>query len=377
MSNEISQIKPLPLLELHKEKGAKTGEFAGWEVPLYYTGILKEHIKVRKQAGLFDVSHMGYFIIEGRDARNYLSGLLSASFERLQPGFAVYSLLTNEEGGIVDDVILYQKGEGDYFLIVNASNLEKDWDWLQSHKGGHQVELTDLSAEKMFFALQGPASEKILTKYTGLNFSRIGRFQFQIFDFQGVETLICRTGYTGEDGFEILLPKPKGADLWLDLLKAGEAEGLAPIGFGARDTLRLEARYPLYGHELNDETTPVEAGLNWAVDFEKEFIGSEKNKKQKEEGVSKQLIGFEVLGRQIPRQGYDLYVKNKKAGTVTSGCMAPTLKKNIGLGYVKAASAAAKDLAIDVRGERIPCKAVKGHFYIGESLKKFHKHRFK
>ncbi len=373
MENDLFQTKPLPLLELHREKGAKIADFAGWEVPIYFTSIIEEHEAVRNTAGLFDVSHMGYFLIEGLDAREFLSSLLTANFDKLKPEAGIYSLMTNEAGGIIDDVILYEKNIHEYFLVVNASRISEDWEWLSSNQKDFQVKLTDFSFRKTFFALQGPKSEAIITEFTGLDFSKVMRFQFQIFNYQGVEVIICRTGYTGEDGFEILLPKPKGGDFWKGLLRVGEALGLRPVGFGARDSLRLEARYSLYGHELTEEVTPLEAGLSWAVDLDKNFIGSEKIKAQKEKGISKRLIGFEALGRQIPRAGYKLYLNGAESGFVTSGGMSPTLKKNIGLGYIDSPKPVIEGVEIEIRGQKIPCRIVKGPFYIGGSLKRFSK----
>jgi aminomethyltransferase len=368
----MDKSRSLPLEELHRKAGAKIVEFAGWQVPVYYTGILQEHHAVREKAGLFDISHMGVFFIEGKDARRFLSGLLTVSFDKLDLGAAVYSLMTNEAGGIVDDVILYQRGENRYFLIVNAVNTEKDAEWLKKYLIG-DVRITDWSPEKVLLALQGPKSEAILSQFTDMDLSDVGRFRFHVGRFQGSEIIYCRTGYTGEDGFEILTSKENGAALWAGLMVSGVEYGLVPAGFGARDSLRIEARYSLYGHELTEETSPLEAGLGWAVDLGKNFIGSEKIKEQKEKGVSKRLIGFEVLGRQIPREGYSLYLNGKEAGKVTSGVMSPTLKKNIALGYVDSTAPVKEGLEIEVRGQKVPCKMVKGHFYIGESLKKFSK----
>jgi len=371
MSTETeSQLRSLPLLALHRERGAKIAAFAGWEVPIYFTSILEEHDAVRTKAGLFDISHMGYFTVLGKDTRKFFDRLLTADLKKLSPGGAVYSLMTKDSGGIIDDVILYERDEDSYFLIVNAGTREKDWSWIVSRKGAYDIRMKDESFAKVLFALQGPRSEALLTGLLKADLSRLRRFQFTTVQRDGHEIILSRTGYTGEDGFEILAPLPYGETLWQDLLKNGEA---VPIGFGARDTLRLEARYPLYGHDMDETTTPLEAGLGWAVDTSKNFPGSEKIRSQKEKGFLKRMTGFEVLGRAIPREGYEIYWKGKPAGKVTSGGMSPSLKKNIGLAYVESTQPVTEGLEIQIRGERVPCQVVKGPFYVGESLKRFQK----
>jgi len=371
-SPSTKDIRPLPLLDLHKERGARLVEFAGWQVPIYFSSILDEHSCVRDRAGLFDISHMGYFTVKGKQAREFLDNLLSASLEKLEPGKAVYSLLTNEKGQVLDDVIVYQKGEADYFLIVNAGTTEKDWKWIGKHKP-QGVQLEDLSRKKVLLACQGPAGEFIVSDFFKKKLSGLARFEFEIADYQGNEVLLSRTGYTGEDGFEILAPLELGSEIWKGLLQVGASHGMEPVGFGARDTLRLEARYLLYSHDMDESVTPLQAGLGWAVDLNKEFIGSAEMKKQKAQGWTKRLIGFEVLGRVIPREGYELYWKGKSVGKVTSGCLSPTTRKSIGLGYLDTQEAVKEDLEIKIRGELYLCRIIKGPFYIGESLKKFSK----
>lgn len=365
-----TQLRSLPLLHLHRARGAKIAAFAGWEVPIYFTSILEEHEQVRSRAGLFDISHMGYFTFSGKDTRKFFDCLLTANLSRLAPGGAVYSLMTKESGGIVDDVILYQRDENNYFLIVNAGTREKDWGWITSHQGSFDVRMKDESFGKVLLALQGPKSEQILTQLFKTDLSKLRRFQFAIVRHDGHEIILSRTGYTGEDGFEILAPLSYGETLWEALLKTGDA---LPIGFGARDTLRLEARYPLYGHDMDETTTPLEAGLGWAVDVTKTFPGSGVIRAQKEKGFAKRMTGFEVLGRSIPREGYEMYLNGKPAGKVTSGGMSPSLKKNIGLSYVDSPVPVKEGLEIQIRNERVPCRAVKGPFYVGESLKRFQK----
>jgi aminomethyltransferase len=365
-------LRSLPLLELHRTQGAKIAAFAGWEVPIYFTSILEEHDAVRNRAGLFNISHMGYFIFKGKGARNFLNSLLTASLASLKPCTAVYSLVTNEQGGVLDDVILYERHNESYILIVNAGTREKDWHWILSRKPA-DVEMEDKTFEKVLFALQGPNSEALMEKYFKVKIAELKRFQFMSLTYMGKDTFFFRTGYTGEDGFEIMAPLQDGEEIWKGLLYAGKEEGLLPVGFGARDTLRLEARYPLYGHEMDETTNPFEAGLGWAVDLDKDFVGRQALREAKKKGVTRQLVGFEVLGRGIPREGYEMYLKGKLAGKVTSGCLSPTLKKNIGLARVESAAPVTEGLEIQVRSERFPCKVIKEPFYIGESLKKFSK----
>ena len=352
-------IRHLPLHERHAQKGARFGAFGEWEVPLYYTTILDEHAAVRQAAGLFDISHMGEFWISGPEALGFLEGLLPRPIAPITVGQALYMPLLNEHGGIVDDIIVYRFADDEFLLIVNAGNVAKDSDWIRAHLSPG-VNFTDLSEEMGLLALQGPKSPTILERALG------GRIDLKYYHFRKYGSgMISRTGYTGEDGFEIMADNQDLPGLWDTLMNAGAPLGLVPTGFGARDTLRLEAAMPLYGHDMNDETTPLEVGINWAVDLTKaSFIGKEPLVRQKETGVRKKLIGFEMVGRGIPRQHYEICKKGKRLGEVTSGSFAPTLKKNIGMGFMAAAeSQPGNEIEIMIREQSLAARIVPLPFY--------------
>ncbi len=359
------QIRYLPLHQRHVERGAKLGQFGDWEVPLYYTSILEEHDAVRNRAGLFDISHMGEFFIRGSAALAFLEQVLPRPISSMTLGKALYMPLLNNHGGFIDDIILYRL-EPDFFLmIVNAGNVDKDFEWLQSCKKRldpqNTFELTNQTDEKGLLALQGPKSEAIVRAAFGAEFASLGYYYAKPWK----KGLIARTGYTGEDGFEIMVDQKHLNELWNLLFKFGTAEGLVPAGFGARDTLRLEAAMPLYGHDMDDQITPLEAGIGWAVDLNKPgFIGREPLVKQKAEGVQKKLVGFEMIDRGIPRQGFEIKKGEKSLGVVTSGSFSPTLQKNIGLGYVVASEAAAgNEIEILIRDKAVKARIIKLPFY--------------
>lgn len=327
-------LKRLAIHDLHVKAGAHLGAFGEWEVPLCFNSILQEHEAVRTRAGLFDISHMGEFFISGRDALGFLDYLLPRKMERLKDGKAFYAPLLNAEGGIVDDLIVYQVHPDQFLLIVNAANIHKDFNWIQHHLPT-TVHLEDASQHLSLFALQGPRSQAILETLFGCDFHLLGYYQFLHLKTKWGELFISRTGYTGEDGFEIVADTDEAVPLWEALMAAGKSQELVPIGFGARDTLRLEAAMLLYGQDMDDSTSAVEAGLEWAVDFDKaNFIGRERNVREREMGPSRRLVGFEMAGRGIPRQGFAIEKEGHIIGQVTSGGFAPTLKRNIGLGYV-------------------------------------------
>ena len=348
-----TEPKKLPLHEEHLLRGARMGDFGGWLVPLFYTSIMEEHTAVRTQAGVFDISHMGEFLVEGPGSLNFLEKNLPRRIAPIKSGQAVYIPLVNDRGGMVDDIIVYRMAEQKFLIIVNAGNIEKDFDWFHA-RISPGVTLTDRSQEMGLLALQGPLSHTILLECFGAFYKDLRRYHYK--DFEG--GMIARTGYTGEDGFEIMVPKNKLKQIWDVLFRVGEKHGLLAIGFGARDTLRLEAAMPLYGHELTDEITPLEADLGWAVDLTKdEFPGIEVLKKQKREGIQKKRIGFEMTGRGIPRQGFEIQKNGKVIGTVTSGSFIPTTGKNIGMAYVATAEAKTGNV-IDVMVRGKPVKAV-------------------
>jgi aminomethyltransferase len=339
-------------------------EFAGWEMPVQYTGVMSEHVAVRARAGLFDVSHMGEIEIRGPGALDLCQKITANDISRMKTQQAQYNLLMNERGGIVDDVIFYRI-EPSYFLIcVNAANSDKDFAWIQKQATG-RVEIENASARYAQLALQGPLAEKILQALTTLQLGEIKPFFFASGDVSSVRCLVARTGYTGEDGFELYCDSSDAEKLWNSLLENGKLLGLEPAGLGARDTLRLEKAYPLYGHELDDTTTPLEAGLEWVIKLGKgAFIGREILLKQKEEGVKRKLVGLELLQPGIARSEYPVSKDGRPMGRVTSGTKSPTLGKSIALAYV-AAEEAQLDNTVDVgiRGRKIRAKIVSLPFY--------------
>lgn len=357
-------LKRLPLHDLHVKAKAHLGAFGEWEVPLYFTSILEEHEAVRTRAGLFDISHMGEFFITGRDAKAFLDFLLPRRMNRLKDGKALYSPLLNENGGIVDDLIVYQLGPEKFLLIVNAGNIEKDFQWIL-HRAPASVTVENASEAKSLFALQGPRSLEVLQTLFHCDFQSIGYYHFLNLATEWGELFISRTGYTGEDGFEIMANANDAVRLWQAILDAGKPWNLKPIGFGARDTLRLEAGMLLYGQDMDDTTSAVEAGLSWAVDFEKtHFIGRDRNLLERDKGATRRLVGFEMLERGIPRHGFGIEKKGRALGQVTSGGFAPTLKKSIGLGYVPPEEAKiGNKFEITIRNQKVTAKVVPLPFY--------------
>jgi len=360
MTLETESTQQLPLHDEHIRKGARMGDFGGWLVPLYYTSIMEEHAAVRNKAGIFDISHMGEFLVEGPNAIAYLERNLPRRVASVKLGQAIYMPLVNDKGGMVDDIIVYRMAEQKFLIIVNAGNIEKDFSWFHARLT-EGVTLTDLSSEMGLLALQGPLSQIILLECFGAFYKDLRRFYYK--DFEG--GVIARTGYTGEDGYEIMVPKAKLKQVWDVLFRVGEKHGLLPVGFGARDTLRLEAAMPLYGHELNDELTPLEAVLDWAIDLTKDYFpGSEILKKQKQVGVSRKRIGFEMVERGIPRQGFEIQKNGKTVGSVTSGSFIPTTGKNIGMAYVAATEAQTGNiLDVVIRGKAVKAAVVSLPFY--------------
>jgi aminomethyltransferase len=352
-------LKKTVLHAAHRRAGAKMVEFAGWQMPVQYSGVIDEHLAVRSRAGLFDVSHMGEIEVRGAGALEFCQRISANDVARIKISQAQYNLLLHENGGIVDDVIFYRL-ESDRFLIcVNASNCEKDFSWMRRHAGAG-VEVTDMSARYAQLALQGPLAKKILQPLTALALGELKTFHFQFADVASVRCLISRTGYTGEDGFELYCDADAAEGLWASLLRAGAGDGLMPAGLGARDTLRLEKGYPLYGHELDDTTTPLEAGLDWVVKLSKPtFMGRDAILRQKSEGVHRRLVGLELLEPGIARNGYALYRHGRAVGHVTSGTKSPTLGKSIALGYVsREAAEGDENIEVEIRGRRTRAKIV-------------------
>ena len=360
----VSTLKHLPLHDLHVKAGAHLGAFGDWEVPLYFSSILDEHETVRTQAGVFDISHMGEFFVRGKEAKEFLDELLPRKMDRLRDGKALYAPLLNDAGGMVDDLIVYQMNPENYLLIVNAANIEKDFNWIHDHLEG-EVELQNVSDEKCLLALQGPRSQAITEALFRRDFRSLGYYHFLVLKSEWGDLFVSRTGYTGEDGFEIMMDSDAAVSFWKTLFDAGKPFGLKPIGFGARDTLRLEAGMFLYGQDMDDSTSAVEAGLEWAVDFDKpRFIGRGRNVQEKEKGASRRLVGLEMRERGIPRHGFEIQKREHKVGRVTSGSFSPTLKKNIGLGYVPAQeSQIGNQIEIEIRGQALKAGIVKLPFY--------------
>lgn len=372
-------MKRTALYEQHKAAGGRLIDFGGWELPVQYSSVMEEHTSCRTTGGIFDVSHMGEFHVEGPGSAPFLDYLVSNHVSGLNVGQAQYNLLCNADGGIVDDLVIYRRGPERFLLVVNASNTDKDFQHctqvLASYRERHPaadrenlIQLTNESARYSQIALQGRIAESLLQPYADVSLTGIKTYCFAegLFN-KSIPAIFARTGYTGEDGFEIYVPWDSGPLVWNTLLEAGRPRGLLPCGLGARDTLRLEMKYPLYGHELNDTTNPFEAGLGWVVKLQKgDFVGLPRLLVLKERGNQKQLIGFKLLERGIPRQGYTLVETQtgKPIGEVTSGTQSPSLKEAIGVGYVNAQYAAVgTEIGIEIRGQVVKGQVVKTPFY--------------
>ncbi|WP_027963423.1 glycine cleavage system aminomethyltransferase GcvT [Halalkalibacillus halophilus] len=364
----MTEVKRTPLFPEYEKLGAKTVDFGGWDLPVQFSSIKEEHHATRESAGLFDVSHMGEIDVKGSDSEAYLQKMITNDLSKVKVGQAQYTAMCYEDGGTVDDFLVYKLKEDHFLLVVNAANTQKDFDWLQEHVEG-EVTLTNISNDLVQLALQGPKAEKILQKLTDDDLSKIKFFRFKervVFD--GIENpaLVSRTGYTGEDGFEIYLNKNSGSDLWQAILETGKNDGLLPVGLGARDTLRFEANLALYGQELTKNITPIEAGLNFAVKVKKdvEFIGKEVLKQQKEEGPSRKLIGLEMVDKGIPRNGYEVLKNGEVVGFITSGTQSPSLGKNLGLAIVDTAyTNVGETLTVQVRKKQLEAKVIERPFY--------------
>ncbi|MGI6609013.1 MAG: glycine cleavage system aminomethyltransferase GcvT [Limnochordia bacterium] len=364
-------LRRTPLNEIHRAAGARMVEFGGWDMPVQYSGVLAEHRTVRTKAGMFDLSHMGELLVSGPDALHALQTVTTNDLSTLGAGQAQYTMLCVPSGGILDDILVYRVAEG-YLLVVNAANTEKDIAWLQEHLKG-EVRLEDRSEQTALIALQGPLAEQILQSVTSASLSELYSFEWMNGSVASVPSIISRTGYTGEDGFELYFPADEAAGVWEALMSVGTPLGMVPVGLGARDTLRLEARLTLYGNDIDEETTPLEAGLGFFVKLDKpDFIGREALLAQKEAGVSRRLVAFVVEGRGIPRHGYSICdEQGTPIGTVTSGSFSPTMEKDIGMGYVETSLAkAGSRIFIDVRGKARPAEIIKGRFVQGHTRRR-------
>ena len=353
------------LTHIHESLGAKMVPFAGYNMPVQYEGVNAEHETVRNGVGVFDVSHMGEFLISGPNALALIQKVTTNDAATLVIGKAQYSCLPNENGGIVDDLIVYKIKDEQYLLVVNASNIEKDWNWISS-KNDVGAEMKNISDDYSLLAIQGPMAMEAMQSLTSVDLAAIKYYHFEVADFAGVEhVIISATGYTGSGGFEIYAKNTEIEQIWNKVFEAGKAYGIKPIGLAARDTLRLEMGFCLYGNDINDTTSPLEAGLGWITKFNKDFTNSENLKAQKEAGVSRKLVGFELTERGIPRHDYEIVDANGTIiGLVTSGTMAPYLNKGIGLGYVTTEfSGVDSEIFIRIRKNDIPAKVVKLPFY--------------
>jgi len=368
----MSDLKRTPLYGVHVELDAKLVPFAGYSMPVQYpTGIRREHEAVRTAAGLFDVSHMGEFLVTGPEATEYVAWITTNDPHELDIGDAQYSVMCHEAGGIIDDLLVYRLGEDRFRLVVNAANHAKDWKHCQVQAGRFDVRLEDESDGVALLALQGPAAQAILAPLCSEPIDPIGFYQFRQGHVAGAPCVISRTGYTGEDGFELYLPNGRAVAVWEALVEAGAPAGLIPAGLGARDSLRLEMGYALYGNDLDDETTPLEAGLDWLVKLGKEaFIGREALELQKKEGLTRRLRGFRLLERGFPRAGYDVSYEGDVVGQVRSGTVSPTLGEGIGTAYLPPAAGPGARIAIHIRDAAVPAEVVVPPFYTEGSLRK-------
>lgn len=360
-------MKNTALTAVHEQLGAKMVPFAGYNMPVQYEGVIAEHNNVREHVGVFDVSHMGEFWVKGPGALDLIQKVTSNDASKLVPGKVQYSCLPNDKGGIVDDLLVYCESPESFMLVVNASNIEKDWNWISSHNT-FDCEMTNTSDEISLLAVQGPKAVAALQSLTSINLADMAYYTFETGVFAGVDNVIVSaTGYTGAGGFEIYFPNAAAEEIWNAVFAAGADQNIKPIGLAARDTLRLEMGFCLYGNDIDDTTSPLEAGLGWITKFTKDFINSDALKQQKEAGVTRKLAAFELIDRGVPRHGYSIVdADGNEVGTVTSGTMSPSTGKAIGLGYVpKDLSAIDTEIGIQVRNKVLKAKVVKLPFYKG------------
>lgn len=360
----MDEVKQIPLNDLHIKLGGKMVAFAGYNMPVRYSSDIEEHMTVRTGVGIFDVSHMGEFTIEGPQALDLIQRVTSNDAATLADGQAQYSCLPNDKGGIVDDLIVYKIARDKYFLVVNASNIEKDWNWI-GRFNTEGATIRNISDDMCLFAVQGPRAVEVLQKLTKTDLRSIPYYHFAVGDFSGVrDVIMSNTGYTGAGGFEIYVNKESAQKVWDSIFRAGNDEGIKPIGLGARDTLRLEMGFCLYGNDIDDTTSPLEAGLGWITKFTKEFTNAAALKKQKEQGVSRKLVGFKMIDKGIPRHDYAIKdAAGNVIGRVTSGTISPVLGSGIGLGYVQSAHASTgTEIFIDVRGRNLKASVQKPPF---------------
>jgi aminomethyltransferase len=358
-------MKNTPLSDHHISLGAKMAEFAGYNMPISYKGIKEEHHQVRNSVGMFDVSHMGEFLLEGDHALDLIQRVTSNDASKLIDGQAQYSCLPNDEGGIVDDLLVYRISDKKYMLVVNASNIEKDWNWISSHNSMN-VSMKNISLDMGLLAIQGPNAAATLQKLTTVTLSDIPYYHFNVGEFGGCQNItISNTGYTGAGGFELYIPNESLVEVWKKIMEAGAEFNITPIGLGARDTLRLEMGFCLYGNDIDDTTNPIEAGLGWITKFTKPFVGEQYAKDLKENGAKRKLVGIEMLERGIPRHGYEVVDSSgQNIGVVTSGSQTPSLEKSIGMAYVNIPyNKIDSEVFVKIRDTNVKAKVVKTPFY--------------
>ncbi|NBG88039.1 glycine cleavage system aminomethyltransferase GcvT [Isachenkonia alkalipeptolytica] len=361
----MENVKKTPLYEEHLNLEGKVVDFHGWALPIEYEGILQEHQAVRERAGLFDVSHMGELRIKGDQAEAFVQYLMTNDITTMDDGQIVYTFMCYPHGGVVDDLLVYKYDRKHYYLVINASNVDKDFQWIRDQKKDFKVEVQNESDEVAEVAIQGPKAEEILQKLTDTPLKEITFFTFKEgVKISGKDCLVSRTGYTGEDGFEVYMKPEDAREIWRDILRVGKEEGIQPAALGARDTLRFEAGLPLYGNELSKDITPLEAGFGFFVKFtEDDFIGKEALQKHKKEGVQRKIVGFELMKKGIPREGYEVYKEGQKIGVVTTGYLSPTLGKSIGLALVDVEHGKmGKTIQIKVRKREIDAQIISKRF---------------
>ncbi|MBP7892130.1 MAG: glycine cleavage system aminomethyltransferase GcvT [Firmicutes bacterium] len=360
------ELRRTPLYEAHVEAGGRIVDFGGWALPVQYTSILEEHRAVRERAGLFDVSHMGEIHLTGPDAMAFIQHLVTNDCSQMQVRQIVYSPMCYADGGVVDDILIYRVCENDYWLVVNASNTDKDYDWISRNASGYDVTVTNISAQVAQIAIQGPAAQTISQRNTACDLDSI-KFFWCLPEamIAGRKCLVSRTGYTGEDGFEIYCKPEDARHIWDTLLESGKADGLIPAGLGARDSLRFEAALPLYGHEISQDISPLEGNLGFFVKLGKsEFIGREALAAQKEQGLTSRVAGLELAGRGVPREGYPVMAEGREIGRITSGMFSPTFNKGLAMALISTEHARpGTALTIDIRGKAVPATVVKTPFY--------------
>ncbi|MDK2945574.1 glycine cleavage system aminomethyltransferase GcvT [Geotoga petraea] len=365
----MADLKKTPLNKQHKKLGAKMIDFGGWEMPVWYSSIIEEHNTVRENCGLFDVSHMGEIDIKGEETKKFVDYILTNKIHEMKEKDAIYTPMLNKDGGIIDDLLAYMINEKKFLLVVNASNVEKDFEWIKSQSRNFDVEVKNVSDEWGQIAIQGPNSEKILQKYVKIDLDKIGFYKFDYETIDGEKVIISRTGYTGEDGFELYMPEKIAEKIWIDLIGLVIKNNGKPCGLGARDTLRFEAKLLLYGNDMDETKTPLNASLKWTVDFDKDFVGKDKLLEQKEKGLNWHLRGLEINNKMPVRHGYKIFNENdEEVGFITSGVKSPTLNKNLALAYLKKGNTKiGTKLFVEARNKKLESIVVKTPFYKGSS----------